>query len=464
MRLPNLMPKLLLATLTVLLVAAAPASAAKTKFTIKGAGFGHGVGMSQYGALGYAQNGWTAARILRHYYTGTALGTTDPNQKVRVQLVPQTSSARISGVRQAGSRKLDPRRTYTVRRRGLTQVELLQGSRRVTTFKAPLQVAGDQGVTALGGYGRYRGVMEFKPSTFSGLTVTNVVSLDEYLQGVVPAESPASWPAEALRAQAIAARTYAITTAKSADFDHYADTRSQVYKGVGIEQPSTNAAVADTRGQIVTYQGEPVVTYFFSTSGGRTESVENTTLGREPRPWLVSVEDEFDDVSPRHRWTSRPSMASAKKKLGSLVKGSFKGIRVTKRGVSPRIVSAEVVGSRGTTVTDGATLRARLGLYDTWAYFTSISGKADEPTESDQSGGTTAPPGFSAFVRPIGALHGTVIAQSRKVTIQARQDGRWVKVGETKTRRGRYRWATAAPGTYRAVVDGASGPAVRITS
>ncbi len=69
------------------------------------------------------------------------------------------------------------------------------------------------------------------------------------------------------------------------------------------------------------------------------------------------------------------------------MKGSFKGIRVTKRGVSPRIVTAEVVGSRGVTVTDGATLRARLGLFDTWAYFTSISGEADEPTEGDASGG-----------------------------------------------------------------------------
>ena len=99
----------------------------------------------------------------------------------------------------------------------------------------------------------------------------------------MPAESPASWPAEALKAQAIAARTYAITTAKSADFDHYADTRSQVYGGVGIETAATNAAVADTRGQIVTYQGQPVVTYFFSTSGGKTEAVENTTLGNEPQ-------------------------------------------------------------------------------------------------------------------------------------------------------------------------------------
>jgi stage II sporulation protein D len=456
------MPRILLAAFIALLVGAAPASAAKTTFTIKGAGFGHGVGMSQYGAYGYAQQGWDAARILGHYYTGTSLGTTDPNQNVRVLLVGATSSSRITGARQAGSRKLDPAKTYTVRRRALTEVELLHGRKRVATFKAPLQVAGNGGATTLGGHGTYRGILEFKPGNFSGMTVTNVVGLDAYLQGVVPAESPASWPAEALRAQAIAARTYAITTAKSADFDHYADTRSQVYKGVGIEQPSTNAAVAATRGQIVTYQGQPVVTYFFSTSGGRTESVENTPLGREPRPWLKSVEDEFDHVSPRHRWSSRPSMASAKKKLGSLVKGSFKGIRVTRRGESPRIVSAEVVGSRGVTVTDGATLRARLGLFDTWAYFTSISGSKDEPVESDGTGGTTAPPGFSTLLRPIGALRGTVIAESRTVTIQARRDGRWVDVAKTKTRRGQYRWATSAPGTYRAVVDGASGPAVRI--
>src|SRR3954452_9994902 len=87
------------------LLFAAPASA-KTTFTIKGAGFGHGVGMSQYGAMGYASHGWTAARILAHYYAGTSLGTTDPNRRVRVQLVGETASARFSGARQAGSRKL----------------------------------------------------------------------------------------------------------------------------------------------------------------------------------------------------------------------------------------------------------------------------------------------------------------------------------------------------------------------
>src|SRR3954454_10813632 len=96
------MTRLRLATLAALLVLCAPASAAaKTTFTIKGAGFGHGVGMSQYGAMGYASHGWSAAQIMGHYYSGTALGTTDPNQKVRVRLIEQTSSVRFSGAKQA---------------------------------------------------------------------------------------------------------------------------------------------------------------------------------------------------------------------------------------------------------------------------------------------------------------------------------------------------------------------------
>ena len=371
------------ATLLIALAAASLAQAApKTTFTIRGAGFGHGVGMSQYGAMGFAQQGRSAAEILAHYYSGTGLGTTDPNQAVRVMLVPQTKAARITGARQAGSRKLSPTSTYTIKRRGISELDLSANGRRLATFSAPLQVAGEGGITALSGHGRYRGVLEFAPNVFDGIQVINSVGLDAYLQGVVPAESPAYWPAEALKAQAITARTYAITTAKSADFDHYADTRSQVYKGVGIETAATNQAIADTRGQIVTYQGQPVVTYFFSTSGGRTESVENTNLGDEPKPWLKSVEDPYDDVSPRHRWTLKPSKASVAKKLGGLVKGSFKGIRVTQRGESPRIMTAEVVGSRGVTPTDGPTLRARLGLFDTWASFTAIKSE-----EGDASGG-----------------------------------------------------------------------------
>ena len=449
---------------TLLLALTAPAAVAKprTTFTIRGAGFGHGVGMSQYGAMGYAEHGSSAAQILAHYYMGTALETTDPNRKVRVQLVADTRSARISGARQAGSRRLDPSVTYTLKRRGLTQVDLSASGKRLATFSAPLQVAGDGGVTALGGVGSYRGVLEFAPTVLKGISVVNAVGLDDYLQGVVPAESPASWPAEALKAQAIAARTYAITTAKSAAFDHYADTRSQVYKGVGIETASSNAAVAATRGQVVTYGGQPVVTYFFSTSGGRTEDVENTTLGNEPRPWLKSVEDEFDSVSPRHRWSTKLKMASADRKLGGLVRGSFKGIRVTKRGASPRIMEAQVVGSRGTTTTDGATLRTRLGLFDTWAYFTAISGEK-APADADSSGGASAPRSFSfRWPKAVGVLRGTVIGGGSRGVVQVLRDGQWTDVGDVTARRGAYRFTATTHGTYRAVFDGAAGPSIRL--
>src|SRR3954470_15711900 len=144
------MTRTFLATLILALAAATPAAAKpKSTFTIRGAGFGHGVGMSQYGAMGLAERGDSAAAILAHYYTGTALGTTDPGQGVRVLLVEKAGAARISGARQGGTRKLDPAVTYTVRRHGLAQVDLFSGARRVATFTAPLQVAGSAGVTTL---------------------------------------------------------------------------------------------------------------------------------------------------------------------------------------------------------------------------------------------------------------------------------------------------------------------------
>ena len=441
------LPALAAALIIGLLAAPAAHARSKSTFTITGAGFGHGVGMSQYGALGFAEHGWNATAILQHYYTGTTLGTTDPAQRVRV-LLATMGRARISGARQAGTRRLDPGITYTVRRHGVSQVDLYTGAKRVGTFTAPLQVAGSGGVTTLGGHGAYRGVLEFTPGTFSGLTAVNSVELDDYLQGVVPAESPASWPLEALKAQAIAARTYAITTGGTT---LYADTRSQMYLGVSAETPASNEAVAETRGQVVTYQGKPVVTYFFSTSGGRTEDVENA-FGGSPEPWLVSVEDPYDNVSPRHRWQPATlSLARAGRKLRGLYSGAFRGIRVTRRGVSPRIMSAQVVGTRGSSTVSGATLRAKLGLFDTWAYFKTIT--------TDPSGGAVA---TSSGLRH--ALHGQVIGVGRGalLRVQVRRGGRWQTAGTTRVGAGgTYRW-TGSAGTYRVVSGAARGPAVTL--
>ena len=316
-------------------------------------------------------------------------------------------------------------------------------------------------MVTLGGAGAYRGILEFRPDTFGGVNAINAVSLEDYIAGVVARESPSSWPAEALKAQAVAARTYAITTSKAgAGFEHYADTRSQVYGGVAAETPSTNQAVADTRGQVVTYDGEPVVTFFFSTSGGRTENVENTNVGAGPQPWLKSVEDPYDDVSPKHRWGPiKLTRAQAGAKLAGLVKGRFRGIQVTKRGRSPRIVSADIVGTGGRTRVDGATLRARLGLLDTWAYFTSIASRKAPPTGT---GGTTA---GAAGPRPRASVAGTVVPArvGAEVQIQIREGGSWKRVASTLVRRGGYyRAAVASAGTYRAVFAGDAGPSIRI--
>ena len=337
------------ATLVIALVAASVASA-KTTFTIRGAGFGHGVGMSQYGAMGFAQQGRNAAEILAHYYTGTALGTTDPNQQVRVLLVPQTKTARITGARAAGSRKLDPSVTYTLKRRGISQVELSASGRRLATFSAPLQVAGDGGVTSLERPGELprRARSSSPTSSTASRSSTPSASRTTCRAWCPRSRRRRGRPRRSRRRPSRPARTRSrrprATTSTTTPTRARRSTRAS-----GSRSASTNQAIADTRGQVVTYQGQPIVTYFFSTSGGRTESVENTNLGDEPKPWLKSVEDPYDDVSPRHRWTLKPSKASVAKKLGGLVKGSFKGIRVTKRGESPRIMTAEVVGSRGVT-------------------------------------------------------------------------------------------------------------------
>jgi stage II sporulation protein D len=464
-------------SLTGALIACAPASAeAAKRFTIRGAGFGHGVGMSQYGAMGYASNGWDYRRILAHYYTGTELGVLNEPRDVRVLLQSTSGSASFSGASQAGSRPLSPSKTYYVRGRAAGQVQLRSArGRSLLTVPAPLRVTGPGLLTLRGraGNGRtdgtYRGALEFRGGTFGGVNAINALPVDEYIKGVIPLESPASWPIEALKAQAVAARTYALTTSKAGDgFEHFPDTRSQVYGGAGAEQPSTNLAADETAGQLVTYDGTPVPTYFFSTSGGRTEDVENTTLGTEPKPWLKSVEDEYDHVSPKHRWGPiRMTYASAGARLSGLVKGRFKGIKVVRRGSSPRVVEADVLGSRGKTRVNGATLRARFGLNDTWAFYSSIKTRRTPkpPTEEPAPPTGGAPVPVVARVPDVAGLAGHVVParEGERITVQRRTGGRWVAVGSAKVGAdGSYRTGVPASGLYRIRHRGLSGPGVLI--
>ena len=435
--------------------------------------------MSQYGAMGYAAHGWDYERILAHYYTDTAMSLLDEPRDVRVLLHSPSGSASFSRrARGAGRTPLAAQATYLRARPRRRPRELLAPTgAALATVAAPLRVTGPGAAPASGSgaAGAYRGALEFRPGTFGGVNVINAIDVDDYVKGVIPLESPASWPIEALKAQAVAARTYALTTSKGgAGWDHYTDTRSQVYGGASVEQASTNAAADATAGELVTYDGEPVATYFFSTSGGRTEDVENTSLGTAPVPWLKSVKDKYDDVSPRHRWGPiRMGRATAGAKLSGLVKGRFRGIKVIQRGRSPRIVAAKIVGTGGRTRVDGATIRARLGLYDTWAYFTSIrTGKAPKPPEPagpptpvNPGTGGASPGAATAGTRPAGGLRGAVMPARRgaRITLQRRAGARWVTIGTLRAGAGgRYEAAVAAAGAYRVRYRGDAGPVVRI--
>ncbi len=321
--------------------------------------------MSQYGAYGYALHGKSYRFILAHYYQGTSLGTVDPNRIVRVLLA--TGSAQFSGASEASGKRLRPSQTYTAQANPDGSLTLVGVGR----FHAPLLVTGSAPLKFNGT--PYRGALELRPDGSGGVETVDAVGLEDYVRGVVSAEMPASWSAEALKAQAVAARTYAITSNVGASsFDVYSDTRSQMYRGVAAETSSTDAAVAATRAQVVTYRGQPAITYFFASSGGHTENVEDVWPGATPEPWLRGVSDPYDGAGgdPYHRWTHKLSLATATAQLGGLVKGQLVAIHVLKHGSSPRIITAVVIGSRGRTIVSGDQLQQAFGLLSTYARFT----------------------------------------------------------------------------------------------
>jgi stage II sporulation protein D len=473
------MRKLALALVAVFLVAV-PAAQASTRLTITGAGFGHGIGMSQYGTYGYALHLKTYDFILGHYYTGTTLGALDANPEIKVLLQGGKKSISFSGGLNAGDENLDPAQTYTVKRASGGLVVRDSSNHAVATTPGPLRVDAPVGQalrlngTSVPGIknGLYRGSLLISASG-SSLIAVNALDLEDYVRGVVSGESPSAWPTEALKAQAVAARTYAMTTdAGGATFDQYADTRSQVYRGVSGETPSTDAAVAATRGQVVTYGGNPVTTYFFSTSGGETEDIENSFVGAQPEPWLKAVDDPFDSVSPKHRWGPfRFTAKQVKSKLRRYLRGSFKRIKVLQRGVSPRVVRAQVVGTGGATNVTGPQLRSAFGLYDTWAYFTAVTTKtskskkpaAKKPsTSGDQTGGL---PAARAASSDGPRIEGSIAPArvGRWLTVQRRVGHRWVTAADSRVLRGgRYSVAVPGPGVYRVVYGKAVGDAVRV--
>jgi len=381
------------------LLAFAPAAGAGVTWVVKGHGFGHGVGVSQYGAYGYALHGKDYRFILGHYYRGTTIATVAQPQVVRVLLDISAGDIGFSGATSACGRALDPKRSYEAHRAGSRVKLRSSGGKRLADCGRKLRAAGN-GRIAIAGIDTFRGALEAVPteSNARSLNAINALAVEQYVKGVIPNESPPSWPREELRTQAVESRSFALSVDVGGNgFGLYDDTRSQVYNGLSSETPSTNAAANATRGEVVMYGGRIAETYFSACSGGHTESVENVFFG-PPVPYLVGVPDPYDYYCPLHNWTLKFSGREIGNRLGGYLRGRLKRIVVTKRGVSPRIVAAKLYGSGGVTKIRGDQLAYALGAYDRWMNFRKlVDGK---PVGG--GGGKSGPSGGAPATQPSG--------------------------------------------------------------
>ena len=337
-------------------------------FFISGHGWGHGLGMSQYGAYGYALHGWTYDKILKHYYTGTTIGPA-PVNRVRVFLLDSAKAVTISSklpfqvVDANGSKHALDAGNYSI---GAAWKYKDPNDQQAKAAALPYPLEFRPGATALALNGRgYRGSFRVLKLATAKVRIVNVVDLDLYLRGVVPSEMPKTWVPEALKAQAVAARSYALSHLHPANgFDLYPDTRDQVYLGIPHEAPTTTTAVNATAGKVVLYKGKVASTYFFSTSGGRTASVQDINPNAAPIPYLVSVPDPYDSISPYHDWG--PYRYTARK-LARMMKapGTLLDVQ-TVASSSGRVQNVVATGSKGQATVTGSQIRSALGLRSTW--------------------------------------------------------------------------------------------------
>jgi stage II sporulation protein D len=332
-----------------------PGSVTVTTFVITGRGWGHGVGMAQWGAYGYAKHGVTYDKILAHYYPGTKLAPA-PVSRIKVLLIEQAGRLVVSSpdafrvqdatgaVRDlaAGNYPLDSSLTV--------DSAALPGPLTFLPGKSPLWLAHP-----------FRGTLRVT-ATAKTLSVVNIVALESYVRGVVSNEMPHDWPLEAVKAQAVAARSYALAHLRGGVFDVYGDTRDQVYGGIATETPVGNQAVAGTKRQVLLYGGKVATTYFFSSSGGRTAAITDVFQSAKPTPYLVAVPDPYDTASPWHRWGPVTITAATAAKLLQ-VPGLTDLQPVPATGRARSIVA---VGPNGNVTVAGGNARRALGLRSTW--------------------------------------------------------------------------------------------------
>lgn len=357
-----------------------------------GRGYGHGVGLSQYGARGRALAGESAPEILAHYYAGTTIGAISTDTPIRVLLLDNfvpTAGAPLTLYGRGGTwvvGGIDLEFPADARLRlfppaGVTGWRaVIDSAAGQVLFDGPaaadFQVAPATDATTIQLYSKpstndlYRGALRIKVSGTS-LDVINLLPIEAYLRGVVPSEMPTSWPLEARIAQTIVARSYAAYhLVAGGTYDVFDDTRSQVYLGVRREHPDADAVILSTAGQVVRSGSAIANTLFHSTAGGWTENNENVFVSATGArvagvySYLRGSSDRdpsgvsYDAAAPFATWRTRAY--SVAQLSGYFAKdartdvGTITALDFRNRGVSGRLISVTLVGSTGTKIVSGS--------------------------------------------------------------------------------------------------------------
>ncbi len=369
------------------------------RFKLSGRGSGHGIGMSQFGAEGMGELGKSYRQIVNFYFPGTSFGTIPSSRTIRVLLSGivrhdfNTATVLVkphSGLRVVnGSKTIDlPRRVaggsvtgYRVLRTSAAQqvwayhgsdskrvAAGLKGSVRFATSQAPVK-SRITVVTSSGSARKYRGFLDVR-RVDSGLIAISNLRVEDYLRSVVSAEVPSSWTAAALRAQAVAARSYALLARRNSravgrHYDICDSSYCQVYGPIGTESHRESDAVRATARQYLKHNGKPALTMFSSANGGYSVAGGRGYLVAQPDPYDGVVKG---DANWGHSWRTAVS-ASAIERAWPQV-GNLRVLKVLNRDGNGkwggRVLSVAIVGAKGTARVSADSFRWGVGLKSTW--------------------------------------------------------------------------------------------------
>lgn len=369
-------------TLTSATSSGAAGAAAVESVTIKGRGYGHGHGLSQWGAQNAASQGLSYRQILRFYYPGLAWGkaggkvsvlvSADRTRDVMVRARPGLTVEQVRGAKSIQTTKARPRAQrwrIVPLAGGRSRVDYFQSRwRRLATFRGDAEfTAGGRPITLFvtnKSRVAYRGVLRS-----AGRDTVNILPLDHYLRGVVPQEVPALWHPHAVRAQAVAARTYAAFERRQPLARHYQicdTTQCQVYGGYSAEQAGSNAAIQATSRQVLTKGGRPAFTQFAASNGGWTSA--------GGFPYLPAKRDPYDTWpgNPYNSWTATVAAKTVETAFPAI--GDLTGVQVVDTDGNGRwggrATAVRITGTTTDTTITGDTFRSIFGLRST--YFTVV--------------------------------------------------------------------------------------------